>query len=116
MKSRLIGFGLIVLFISLFLSACVSNTRAMFKTNIDDVIVSINGEDVGKTPTQATLDNALWADPTIVLTKPGYRANQILLKKELKVTNLVFGLLLWWPSLLYVWGPAPIQYFEMTPE
>jgi len=88
----------------------------MFKTNIDDVKVSVDGEEKGKTPTQAKLGNALWDNPTVVLTKPGYKTNEVVIKKELKVNNLVFGILLWWPSLLYVWGPAPVQYFEMIPE
>jgi len=116
MRSRVIGFSLLVLFLTFFLSGCVSNTSAMFKANIDNVRVAVDGEDVGHTPTQATLGNALWNDPTVVLTKAGYKSNQVVIKKELKVINLVFGIILWWPSLLYIWGPAPFQYFEMIPE
>ena len=116
MRHKLIGFGLLVIFLAFFLSGCVSNTSAIFKTNVDNVKVAVDGEGVGHTPTQATLGNALWDDPTVVLTKSGYKTNHVVIKKELKVINLVFGIILWWPSLLYVWGPAPVQYFEMIPE
>ena len=37
-------------------------------------------------------------------------------RKELKGVNLIFGLILWWPSLLWVWGPSAYQYFDLIEE
>ncbi len=36
------------------------------------------------------------------------------LDKEVKMVNLVCGILLWWPSLLWVYGPEPVQNVTMV--
>lgn len=65
---------------------------------------------------QISLSNAIWEDPDIILRKEGYKDVRSVLRKEVKPVNLVCGLLFWWPSLLWYYGPKANQNFFLTPE
>ena len=105
----------ILLFLVL-VTSCVSSTRVVINSNVEGATVYIDGVEVGTTPVEVQLSNAIWEDPDIVLKKEGYHDLQTHLYKETKSTNLICGLLLFWPSLLYVQGPKPIQNFILNKQ
>jgi hypothetical protein len=113
MKTRVIAGFLAVLFFASIFSGCVTSTNVRFSTNIDGAAITVDGENIGKTPTQTTMSNAIWENPDIVIKKDGYKDLHVDIKKEVKVVNLVCGLLLFWPSLLWVYGPKANQNFEL---
>ena len=86
-----------------------------FETNEPGAQVMIDGENIGITPTQVKMSNAIWEDPDVLIKKEGFKDLRLGLDKEVKGVNLVCGLILWWPSLLWVYGPEKNQYFELTP-
>lgn len=90
-------------------SSCVSSTRVNFNTDVD-------GEEIGTTPAQIKLSNAIWENPDVVIKKDGYKDLYTDLNKEVKGVNLVCGLLLWTPSLLFVYGPKKSQHYMLTPS
>ena len=106
--------GLLVVIVMLVLSACITNTQVTFDSNVDGAKVTLDQRPLGNTPMTVLLGNAVWEGGTILAEADGYRDVRLPLQKELKVANLVFGLLLWPPSLLWVWGPAPIQYINFV--
>ncbi|WP_294428642.1 hypothetical protein [uncultured Treponema sp.] len=117
MKSKKIFADIIACFIILvFLSSCVTETSVYFTSDesADGATLYIDGRTYGTIPTQVRLSNAVWENPDILLKKEGYRDLHTDLKKEIKGVNLVCGLLLWWPSLLWVYGPKPFQYYNLT--
>ncbi len=78
--------------------------------------MTLDGQPIGQTPTVTQVSNAAWNNPLVKIEADGYRPYVGNLDKELKIVNGVFGLFLWWPSLLWVWGPEPIQYFHLQEE
>lgn len=100
----------------LLLSSCVSTTSVTFTTDEPGAEVFIDGSSIGETPVQAKLSNAIWENPDIVIREDGYHDNYYELEKELKGGNFVIGIILWWPSLLYSWGPDDIQRIHMIKE
>jgi hypothetical protein len=98
------------------LSGCVSTTMVRIETNVEDAEVTVDGVPLGETPVVMQMSNGIWNDPVIAISADGYRDYYGVVSKELKAVNLVCGLLLWWPSLLYVWGPKPYQLFVLVEE
>lgn len=109
---KVCGFLLLVS----FLSGCVSSTRVSFATDEDGAEVYVDGELIGTTPVEAKLSNAIWDDPDVLIRKDGFKDLRTGVDKEIKAVNLVCGILLWWPSLLYVSGPKERQHYILTPE
>lgn len=103
----------VILFLIILISGCVSSTLVTIDSNVDGAEVIIDGVPMGNTPIQAEFSNAVWEDPTILITKNGYFDSKQVFKKEVKSTNLVVGLILWWPSLLWCYGPSEYQYFDL---
>ena len=96
-------------------TSCVTSTRVRISSDIEGAEVYIDGEKVGTTPTQVKLSNAVWSSPDVILKKDGYKDLYTELKKEVKAVNLVFGILLWTPSLLWCYGPKQNQNYFLTP-
>ncbi len=115
MKS-IFGKGVASLLLLVFLTSCVSSTRVSFNTDVEGAEVYVDGELIGTTPTQKKLSNAIWEDPDVLIKKDGYKDLRTSVYQEMKPVNLVCGLLLWWPSLLYVYGPKKAQHYILTPE
>lgn len=115
MKS-ILGKFVAVLLLLVSLAGCVSSTKVTFATDVDGAEVYVDGELVGTTPVQTKLSNAIWEDPDVLIRKDGYKDLHSSVNKELKTVNLVCGILLWWPSLLYVSGPKKTQNYILTPE
>ncbi len=117
MKTKKIVSGIIItlMIISLF-SSCVTSTRVNINTDVDGATVYIDGQEVGTTPTQVSLSNAIWENPDVVIKKEGYKDLHTDLKKEVKGVNLVCGILIWYPSLLWCYGPKSNQNYILILE
>lgn len=106
---------LILVMLASILSSCVTKTHVTFNTDKPGADVYVNGEYIGKTPVTKKLSNAIWEDPDILIKKDGYKDMHLSVQKEVKTVNLICGLLLWWPSLLWVHGPKGHQYYILSP-
>lgn len=100
----------------IFCASCVTQTRVNFSTDVDGAEVYVDGEKIGTTPVQKKLSNAIWNNPDILIKKEGYKDLYTDLNKELKGVNLVSGLLLWCPSLFWVYGPKKNQSYMLLPS
>jgi hypothetical protein len=107
---------LVVLALVVLLSGCVTNTMVRFNSSEPGTELYIDNQLVGTTPHTEQLSNAVWEDPVIVYRKAGYQEIMTTLDKEVKMVNLVCGILLWWPSLLWVYGPEPVQNVTLVGE
>lgn len=116
MKTRIIGTALLVVFVGLTFTGCVTSTNVRFNTDEAGALVFVDGEKIGTTPAQVKMSNAIWEDPDVTIKKEGFKDLHVGVRKEVKPVNLVCGLLLWWPSLLWVYGPKENQVFELIPE
>ncbi len=117
MKLKRFGASLTAgILIAVFCTSCVSQTRVNFRTDVEGADVYVDGEKIGTTPVQMKLSNAVWNDPDIVIKKDGYKDLYAGLKKEAKGANIVLGVLLWWPSLLWCYGPKKNQNFMLEPS
>ncbi|WP_028975407.1 PEGA domain-containing protein [Spirochaeta cellobiosiphila] len=97
----------------LSLSGCVTSTMVNIDTNVEGAEVYYQGQLLGKSPVQAKITNAAWKDPSVIVKKEGYRDMQYTLEKEVQPFNTAVGCLLWWPSLLWMYGPAEYQYINL---
>lgn len=112
MATRIAAAGLVLL----FLTGCVTHTSVYFESNVEDATVYLDGQPIGQTPFTARLSNALWENPDVLIEAEGYQTLRTDLQKEVKVGNLISGLLLIWPALLWVYGPESNQYFRLVEE
>lgn len=117
MKQNKLIVGIIASFmmISIF-SSCVTQTRVNINSDVEGATVYIDGQKIGTTPVQVSLSNAVWEEPDVLLKKDGYKDLHTNLTKEVKIVNAVAGLLIWWPSLLWCYGPKTNQNYILTPE
>lgn len=114
MKKVISAFLILVILMSI-ISSCVTKTNVTFNTDVEGADVYVDGEYIGKTPITKKMSNAVWEDPDILIKKDGYQDMQLSVKKEVKTVNLVCGILLWWPSLLWVHGPKAQQHYLLSP-
>ncbi len=105
-----------IIMLVVFLSGCVSYTNVTIESNAVGAELFIDGRPEGTVPASVRLSNGIWEDPDIRLEKDGYITRHSSLKKTIQPVNLVLGILVWWPSLLWCYGPADYQYFNMVPE
>jgi hypothetical protein len=89
MKIRIVSVGLIVVLMIASLSSCVTSTNVRFETNEPGAQVMIDGENIGTTPTQVKMSNAIWEDPDVLIKKEGFKDLRLGLDKEVKGVNLV---------------------------
>ena len=115
-KKRICFSVIAGLMLIVFCTGCVTSTRVHINSDVEGSEVYIDGEKVGTTPTEIALSNAIWEDPDVVLKKDGYKDLHTNVKKEVKTVNLISGLLIWSPSLLWVYGPKANQNYMMIPE
>lgn len=97
------------------LVSCVTSTLVTFNTSVPGADVYVDGEHIGKTPTEKKMSNGVWEDAKIIIKKEGYQDLHTNVQKDIKPVNLIIGLLLWWPSLLWVHGPKSQQNYLLTP-
>ena len=115
MKTRLkIPFALMAACI-VSLASCATTTFVRFNVNVPDATVVIDGRQITDAGQGTKLSNAIWDNPAVLVTAPGQRDFRGTLTRELKVGNALVGWLLFWPSFLWCYGPAPEQYFYLTP-
>lgn len=100
--------------ISLLLIALVvlmgCSTMVAIHTLPEKAKITINDQPMGP---NETLSNFDFNDYNVKISADGYKTLNTSLKKEVKVGALVLGLLLWWPELLWVYGPSANQSFEL---
>lgn len=100
----------------IFLAGCVTNTMVTIETNPPEATVYVDHKEIGESPVTVQMSNAVWNDPDILIQLPGYKDLRTSVEKEIKVANLVSGLLLIWPAFLWVYGPEKYQYFDLIEE
>ncbi len=108
---KFVSILLVLIVLLSILSSCVTKTKVTFDTDVPGADVYLDGEYIGKTPVTKKLSNAVWKDPHVTIKKDGYQDIHTNIKKEVKMINLIFGWLLWLPSLLWVHGPKQYQYY-----
>jgi PEGA domain-containing protein len=108
-------FAGIVLIIA-FMGGCVMNSNVVIDSSPQGAEVRIDNQIVGETPVTTTLSNAIWENPQVRLSVDGYRDMYGGLRKEIKGVNLVVGIFLWFPSLLWCYGPDEYQWFDLYGE
>jgi hypothetical protein len=96
------------------LSSC--STMVAIRTEPDGASIKINGQPAGKSPVDTELSNFNFDEYVVEIKKDGYKPVTATLQKEFKVGQFILGLLLWWPELLWVYGPKPLQTFELEPQ
>ena len=114
MKKKYVAVLFIV--VVCFLSSCVSTTKVNFSTNVDPAELYIDGESKGKTPIVVRISNAIWDDSKVEIRKMGYKVVDVRMDKEFKCLNFVLGIVPWWPSMYYAFGPKEMQRIEMKKE
>jgi hypothetical protein len=96
----------------------ISSCSTMVRIDTPDVrgaTVRLDGEKLGTAPIEKKLSNGIWNQYDVVIEKDGYRTYRAPLRKEVKVGNLIGGILLFWPGLLWVYGPQASQTIELEP-
>lgn len=96
-------------------SSCVTHTNVTFESAPPGADVYVDGRRIGQTPVTRRLGNGFWEDPSIRVELEDHVPITRAIEKELKGVNLAFGLLLWWPSLAWSWGPADEQFYALRP-
>ena len=103
---------LLVVFVAIALTGCATMVR--IDTNVHGAKVTLDGERPMESPAVANLSDFVFSNYPVTIEAPGYQTVRASLKKEVKVGALVGSLFVGLP-LLWVWGPAPNQYFELAP-
>jgi len=116
MKTKIMGMTLILVFISMSFTGCVTSTNVLISSDEPGATIMIDGEKVGTTPIKVKMSNAIWEDPDVLIKKEGFKDLNVGVKKEVKPVNLVCGIIIWWPSLLWVYGPKKNQSYILIPE
>ena len=107
---------LLVMACVVFASSCAMTSMVTINTSPNAALVFIDGQPVGESPVTVQMSNAFWDDPVVMVRKDGYRDLRTSVTKEVKMINLISGILLVWPSLLWVYGPEEYQHFMLTEE
>ena len=61
------------------------------------------------------LINFVTTNYILELEMDGYKTLKTQLEKEAKFGAIVVGLLLWWPELLWIYGPKAFYNYELRP-
>ena len=107
---------LVTLAVGVLLSGCVMTSSVTFDSDPQGADVYVDHRLLGRTPVTISMSNAIWESATVMYRMDGYREARIPVDKEVKATNLVVGLILWWPSLLWVYGPSEYQYVTLIEQ
>lgn len=119
MKTHLPRLVLAILIVAVAVTTttgCVTSTTVTLDSAPQGAEVRLDNQVVGTTPTTVRLSNAVWEDPVLNIRADGYRDMYGSLQKEVKAGNLIVGLLLFWPSLLWCFGPQEYQYYDLIEE
>jgi hypothetical protein len=112
-----------VLMILVLFNGCVMSTKMTVTatdpkgTPIANANVFVNGQSVGYTGSRIKVSNFVGAKSDITVTKEGYNTARIQPVKQVKVANVLCGILLlnvfaW----LWVYGPKAEQHVVLSPE
>ena len=98
------------------MTGCVMNSTVTIDSEPQGAEVRLDNRVVGTTPVTVRLSNALWENPVVRIRADGYRDIYGGLQMEIKGPNLIVGFLLFWPALLWSYGPDQYQYFDLIEE
>ncbi len=119
MKAHTHNFLLAVLLLACTMSVmtgCVMNSTVTINSEPRGAEVRLDNRVVGATPVTVRLSNALWENPIVRIRADGYRDIYGGLQMEIKGSNLIVGFLLFWPALLWSYGPDQYQCFDLIEE
>jgi hypothetical protein len=85
------------------------------RTEPDGAKIKLNSQPLGVSPVETDMSNFDFQDYVVEISKSGYKTLTATLQKEFKVGAFVVGLLVWWPELLWAYGPKSVQTFELEP-
>ena len=109
---KLLALAIVVV----LLSGCVTNTMVRIDSTPENAEVYIDNEKIGQTPVVVQMSNLFWKDPDVIIKAEGYKDLYTSLDKEVKIVNLISGIVFFgWP-LLWVWGPEKSQYYNLIEE
>lgn len=111
MKTKGVAGKIVCLTVLAFFSLASCTTLVYIETNVP-AEVTINGQPVGKTPFQKELSDFIGDNYYVVITADGYITFSGRLQKEFKIDSFIAGCFLLFPWL-WVYGPAPYQYFVL---
>jgi hypothetical protein len=91
-------------------------TLVQIQTDPKDAKVYIDNQPIGKSPVTKDLSNFVFNEYLLRIEKPGYKPLITELHREVKVGNLVVGILLCWPLLLWCYGPDQYYTYELEED
>ncbi|MDR3249188.1 MAG: PEGA domain-containing protein [Treponema sp.] len=107
--------GIIFILLASMLMGCVTRNSVLFETNVPGATVQVDGVLLGETEFTAVMSNGVWKKGNVVIEKEGYKTLHTTLEKEIVLINLIFGWILWWPSLLWCYGPSIYKHLDLQP-
>jgi hypothetical protein len=116
MKNKVICTAILFVFCCSLMLGCATSSNVTFDSSVRGANVKIDGKDVGRTPLTVKMSNAVWENPDVVITAEGYRTWIGAPEKEMKLSAAIVGYFLFWPALLWSYGPSKYQYFTLYPE
>jgi hypothetical protein len=100
----------------LVLSIVGCTTLVNIKTDPDGAKVYVNEEPVGQSPVAKEYSNFVGNQYYIRIVKEGYKPLAVEMRREVKAGNLIVGLFLFWPLLLWCYGPDAYYTYELQEE
>ena len=110
---RILGLFVLTAFVTV---SCATTTLVTFDSAPQGADLYLDHEFIGETPLDHIVGNALWENPVVRLEKDGYDTKGGELDKEIKVWSLLVGIFAFFPALLWSWGPAEYQFYELRTE
>lgn len=105
--------GLVVL---LAVSILGCSTLVHIKTDPEGAKVYVNEQPVGNSPVAKEYSNFVGNQYHVRILKEGYKPIETELQREVKVGNLIAGLIIVWPLLLWCYGPDEYYSFELQED
>lgn len=103
----------IFILVAIIINNC--STLSTFHTNPPNAKIYINNNPIGNSPVTYSLDNLIFNNYAVRIEKEGYNSYYTSLDKEIKVLPLLGGIFLFWPCLLWCYGPKSEYYYSLTP-
>ena len=116
MNSRIANIYRVAVAILAAVAVMSCGTMVTIETQPEDARVYLNQRPLGEAPVDVELSNFVGNSYQVRIERDGYETIRTDLQKEVKVGNLIVGLILVWPLLLWTWGPQPYQYYELEEE
>ncbi|MFP3960383.1 MAG: PEGA domain-containing protein [Spirochaetaceae bacterium] len=103
----------VIVLVSFGFVGCATNVT--FYTKPEGAEVYVDDEPIGESPARKRMTNAVWKNPKVRAEQEGYYPRTTNVDKEIKAANLLVGILVWWPTLLWAYGPEKSQRIVLRP-